>query len=666
MERILPAFFLLLLFFTSRSQTCDAPGQKPYNAFPVCGTNVFTQTTVPLCTGIPLPTPRCRNSGPITDRNAFWYKFTCFEAGTLGLKITPNDLTDDYDWELYDITGRDPGAIYTDGSLVVTSNWSGESGVTGAGPTGRTLFSCAGFGQPLFTSMAQLQKGHDYLLLISHFTETQSGYDLVFEGGTANITDTVTPHLKNAASACSGDVVRIKLNKKMKCSSIAADGSDFFVSGGVTVSGSAGIGCSNAFDTDSLEIKLTQPLAPGTYQLGVKQGSDVNTLLDYCDKPLAETEVATFIVYPIAPTPMDSMRQVTCSPQQIKLVFRNPISCASIATDGSDFSITGTYPVAMSSVSGGCNGNAATREITLVLASPLQQKGNFVLTLQKGSDGNTLLDECTQETPAGSSLSFSVKDTVNADFAYSVNYGCTIDVVSFIHDGDNEVNSWEWNLDNNISSTVQNPQAEYTDFRQKDISLLVSNGFCSDSAKQSIVLDNFLEVDFAAVPDNCPLEPVAFTGLAEGKIISHSWLFGDGGSSDEESPGYIYRQPLRETDFQVRYTVTDTYGCQKMITKPLKIYSSCTVYVPNAFTPNGDGMNDVFRIQNGVKTESFNLKIFNRWGQPVFETKNWKQGWDGRYGGQLQATGTFVWFMRYTDIRTNKPVERKGSLTLIR
>jgi gliding motility-associated-like protein len=88
--------------------------------------------------------------------------------------------------------------------------------------------------------------------------------------------------------------------------------------------------------------------------------------------------------------------------------------------------------------------------------------------------------------------------------------------------------------------------------------------------------------------------------------------------------------------------------------------------VPNAFTPNGDGMNDVFRIQNGVKTEKFNLKIFNRWGQPVFETKNWKQGWDGRYRGQPQATGTFIWFMRYTDTRSNKPVERKGSLTLIR
>ena len=162
---------------------------------------------------------------------------------------------------------------------------------------------------------------------------------------------------------------------------------------------------------------------------------------------------------------------------------------------------------------------------------------------------------------------------------------------------------------------------------------------------------------------NNKLEP---TGETTGNIVSHNWSFGDGGFSDEESPEYTYQQPMRETDYQVQYRVTDNFGCEKTVTKPIKIYSSCTVYVPNAFTPNSDGLNDVFRILNGVKTDKFYLKIFNRWGQPVFETRNWKQGWDGRYHGQLQGTGTFVWFMQYIDTRTNIPVERKGTLTLIR
>lgn len=669
MKKLLTAFFFLLLVYTCKAQTCDAPGQRPSTAFPVCGTNVFNQVEVPICRTSSLAVPGC-SGADYADKNPFWYKFTCYEAGTLGFLITPKDLGDDYDWQLYDITGKDPNAVFTDASLVVTGNWAGTFGTTGASANGVSFIQCASDPNAnlnSFSKMPQLIKGHEYLLLVSHYTQTQSGYDLKFDGGTANITDPLAPRLKTANTVCSGDIIRLKLNKKMKCNSIAGDGSDFFVSGGsATVKKIESIGCSSAFDTDSLEVTFNQPLVPGTYQLGVKKGSDGNTILDHCDNALSETETISFVVPPITPTPLDSMEAVTCSPQQIKLIFRKPISCASIASNGSDFSISGTYPVSIKSASGKCSGNGSTNEIIVFLASPLQKKGSFILTLKAGSDGNTLLNECAQQTLAGSSLSFSVMDTVNAYFTYTINYSCAIDVVNYSHDGANEVNAWKWNMDDNKNSSQRNPQADYTVFQPKNTSLIVTNGFCSDTAKQTVVLDNFLKVDFAVVPDNCPLEPVVFTSLASGKIVKHNWSFGDGGSSVAQSPQYSFQQPQRETPFQVQYEVTDSYGCTKSITKPIIIYSSCTVYVPNAFTPNGDGLNDVFRIVNGVKTENFNLKVFNRWGQLVFETKDWKRGWDGRFKGLAQTTGTFVWLMQYTDIRTNKIVERKGSFTLIR
>ena len=105
--------FVLLVYSKLFAQTCTAPGQNPSTAFPVCGTSTFSQNTVPLCGGRALPAPSCRNDG-LRDVNPFWYKFTCFKAGTLGFEITPNNLSDDYDWEIYDITGRDPNDIYTD------------------------------------------------------------------------------------------------------------------------------------------------------------------------------------------------------------------------------------------------------------------------------------------------------------------------------------------------------------------------------------------------------------------------------------------------------------------------------------------------------------------------------------------------------------------------
>jgi gliding motility-associated-like protein len=666
--KIILTAFLILMVQISWSQICTSPGQKPSTAFPVCGTSVFNQSEVPICRTTNIIVPGC-GGADYADKNPYWYKFTCYEDGTLGFLITPKDLGDDYDWQLYDVTGRNPDDVFTDASLIVTGNWAGTYGKTGAAQGGISTIQCASdpaANKNSFSTMPRLKKGHEYLLLVSHFTQSQSGYSLSFGGGTAVITDTVQPHLQNAEATCSGDLLRLKLNKKVKCTSIASDGSDFFIAaGGVVAVASTGIGCSGGFDSDSLEIKLDKQLAPGTYQLGVKKGGDGNTLLDFCDNSVAETDLISFIVYPIAPTPMDSMEAVTCSPQKLKLIFRKPIACSSIASNGSDFIINGSYPVSVSSAAGTCT-NGTTKEIIITLANPLQQKGSFTITLQRGTDGNTLLDECTQETPVGSSLFFSVKDTVNANFNFTVNYSCTLDAVNYFHAGGNEINSWKWNLDDNKTSTLQNPQANYSVFTPKNISLVVSNGFCSDTTRQALTLENYLKVDFSVVPDNCPKEPILFNSAAEGKIISHNWNFADGNFSDKESPEHIYQQPVRETAFQVQYTVTDSYGCQKTSTKPIIIYSSCTVYAPNAFTPNGDGLNDVFRIQNGVKTENFTMKIFNRWGQTVFETKDWKQGWDGRYKGQLQATGTYVWMMHYTDTRTNKIDERKGTITLIR
>src|SRR4051812_9310883 len=97
------AFFSCFLFSATllKAQTaCTAPGQNPSTAFPVCGTSVFTQTSVPICGGQSVPSPGCSND-PLTDVNPFWYKFTCFQSGSLGFKITPHTNSEDYDWQLF-------------------------------------------------------------------------------------------------------------------------------------------------------------------------------------------------------------------------------------------------------------------------------------------------------------------------------------------------------------------------------------------------------------------------------------------------------------------------------------------------------------------------------------------------------------------------------------
>ncbi len=673
MKSLAIALFFVFSVFMLAAQPCTAPGQTPSTAFPVCGTTTFKQTTVPICGSHSLIVPGCTagSGGGYQDKNPYWYKFTCFQSGTLGFLISPVNQGDDYDWQLYDITNRNPDDVFTDQSLIITGNWAGTYGNTGASASGVSFIQCGSDpaqNKNTFSTMPNIIAGHTYLLMVSHFTDSQIGYDLSFGGGTAIITDPSLPGVKTAEASCGGNLVRIKLTKKIKCISLAGNGSDFTISPGTAgVISATGIGCSFGFDTDSIELQLNTSLAPGSYNLGIKQGSDGNTLLDYCDNPIPTTDKVSFTVFPLLPTPMDSLEPVRCKPQSLRLVFQKPMLCSSVAANGTDFSITGPYPVTIIDAKGNCtNGATTSKEIIINLSQPLYQNGNFTITLKKGTDGNTILDECTKETPAGSSLIFNVKDTVNGDFTFNKKYGCVTDTVNFNHSGSNGVNDWKWFLDDNKTSTLQNPQALYQVFNEKKIRLIVSNGFCSDSSSQTVLLDNIIKADFNTFEDNCPKEPVSFTSTAQGAIVQHHWTFGDGETSDLQSPIYTYLQPSLTTSFIINYTVTDSLGCTNTARKSIKIYNSCYLAVPNAFTPNNDGKNDFLRVLNAVKTEKLEFKVFNRWGQLVYKTPDWKQGWDGKVNGVQQATGVYVWFLSYTDRTTKELRTLRGTATLIR
>lgn len=658
-------FLFVLIRVTSYSQTCTTPGQNPATSFPVCGTSTFTQTTVPLCGGKALPYKGCGSNSGLSDVNPFWYKFTCFKSGTLGFLITPKDMGDDYDWELYDFTGKNPEDVYTDGNLVVANNWSGESGLTGASAQGNGLFVCGGFGKPLFSKMPSLIEGHNYLLLISHFTNTQSGYSLSFGGGTAVITDTGTPALKVTEAHCSGSKVGVKISKNIKCSSIAANGSDFYLMpGNIPVAGATGFGCTSGFDTDSLQLTLSTPLASGNYTLHIKRGTDNNTLLDYCDNAIPENDQLPLSIAPKIAAQMDSLKKLTCASQQLQVYFSKPVLCSSIAADGSDFLVNGNYGVQIASVTAQCNAST-TKSVIIQLTKPLQKEGSFNLVLRIGTDGNTVLDECSDEAMPGAALPFTIKDTVNANFNYRSQYSCIQDVISFNHNSANGVNSWKWNLDDGNGSNLQNPIATYTLFNEKEITLIASNGFCSDTSTTKIVLDNFLKADIVVPDDNCPNEATLFKGEAQGKVVTHHWDFGDGNESNVKDPEHIYKVQ-RETAFPVKYTITDQWGCQHTAQKTITVYASCLLSVPTAFTPNNDGLNDRLQPLNAIKADDLVFTVYNRWGQKLFQTKNWRMGWDGKFGQQEQPSAVYIWTLRYINRDTKKIIEQKGTVTLIR
>lgn len=667
-KRIQALLFILFSYLAASAQTtCSTLGQNPSTAFPVCGTDTFSQSTVPYCGGRTVPGP-CKQDG-VADLNPFWYQFTCFGPGTLGFVITPNDLNDDYDWQLFDITGHDPNDVYTDVSLFVACNWSGNPGITGASPSGTSLNNCAGFAFPPFSSMPVLKLGHTYILLISHFTvftPSQNGYKLAFGGGTASIIDPVPPDLDNVNASCDGGHVTVKLSKKMKCSSLAKDGSDFAITpSSATIVSASGNSCAVGFDMDSIVLVLNKPLLPGDYTLTVKNGTDGNTLLDNCGREIPVDNSIDFKVFPIQPTLMDSLTKPACAPQSLQLVFKKNIQCSSIAADGSDFVVTGPSSVTVSSAAGICS-NGLSNVVNVNLSGPIVNGGTYQIKLVSGSDGNTLIDECSQETPAGS-LSFVLKDTVSASFSYKILQGCTADTVAFFHNGNNGINSWLWNLDYAGISTQQNPVTIFKTFGPKNIVLSVSNGFCSDTSTQTFSLGNEIKADFEVTNLLCPEDEAVFMNKSIGNIVSYNWNLDDGNTSNGQTPAPEH-YPILSTEkiYNIQLIVKNNIGCFDTAVNSMKVLKSCYIAVPTAFTPNGDGLNDYLYPVNAYKADNLDFKVYNRVGQLVFHSTDWTVKWDGRIKGEPQDTGIFVWLLSYTNHDTGKKVFQKGSTALIR
>ncbi len=654
---------------------CTTRGQTPYTAFPVCGTTKFSQTTVPGCANNKMPTLCPADGNVYVDLNPFWYKFTCFTGGTLGFIITPNDITDDYDWQLFDITGHDPDDVYKDTSLIVGYNWSGEPGTTGTSGNARSTTECgstrSGPKIPVYSSMPILKTGHQYLLMVSHFTVTsQSGYDLSFSGGTAVITDPSIPSVQTAYAVCDGTEIVVKLNKKLKCSSVASDGTDFTVTGPVNISvvSASGNGCSNGFDMDSVTLKLNRILSPGTYTVTSQTGTDGNTLVDNCDNNMATGLQATLRFTTSQPTPMDSIVPVACIKDTLQLVFSKPMKCSSIAPDGSDFVINGPVPVTVKSARGICTSGVST-VVQIILSSRILVNGTFQVVLKNGTDGNSLIDECDQVTAAGSSIFFTTKDIATAGFNSSLAMGCTKDTLTLSHNGNNGSSQWQWMIDSLPLSTNRNAVYISNAYGAHTARLTVSNGKCSDTASVPFVFDDHsIKAAFNVSADTaCSSDTIRFTNMSSAGAVSWIWDFGNGQYITQKDPGIQkLAAGTRSSDRLVKLIATNSFNCSDTAYKYMYVLLSCDVSVPSAFTPNGDGLNDKLYPLNAYRASNMVFRIYTRGGQVIFESRSQSKKWDGRVNGLLQPSGTYVWTLDYWDMGKKQNVSLSGTTVLIR
>jgi gliding motility-associated-like protein len=149
--------------------------------------------------------------------------------------------------------------------------------------------------------------------------------------------------------------------------------------------------------------------------------------------------------------------------------------------------------------------------------------------------------------------------------------------------------------------------------------------------------------------------------FASAAAVTYTWSPAAGlNNADIPNPVAVITQDVR-----YKVTVTNTLGCTGEAFVTIKVYDGPEIYVPNAFTPNNDGRNDIFRpFPVGIKKLNY-FRVYNRWGQVIYATSTLNAGWDGKVNGVEQPPGTYVWVAEAVT-KNDKVIAKKGTVVLIR
>jgi len=245
--------------------------------------------------------------------------------------------------------------------------------------------------------------------------------------------------------------------------------------------------------------------------------------------------------------------------------------------------------------------------------------------------------------------------------------GCTPFILNFSQESEN-VLTHEWNLNDGTIMTGESG-FEYTYEEEGEYEVILRNdGECgtvdSDTILISVEASPYVEFEVqpkTVLPPNHPIHCYNFSEEA----YSYFWDFGDGNTSDVKEPIHYYADTV---GFQtVRLWVTSKNGCVDSLTieNAVEVLEYGFYGLPNAFTPNEDGLNDVYKPYAHRSIGEWEMRIYNIWGMNVFVTNDIEQGWDGRYRGDFVTDGAYVWEVtgKYA---TGEPFTDSGVVTLIR
>jgi len=228
------------------------------------------------------------------------------------------------------------------------------------------------------------------------------------------------------------------------------------------------------------------------------------------------------------------------------------------------------------------------------------------------------------------------------------------------------VETWQWDFNDGTygeGDTIHHLFEEPGLYNIK-VMAIYGDGECVVETRLKVEVFPIPVADFIFTPTQPILQDPFVQFIDQSQFAtSWTWDFGTGDSSDLTNPVYEFAEV---GPYSITLYVQNEGGCEDSITKELFVFPEAFIKVPNAFTPDGNGLNDELFLFHAGLIELELYRIYNRWGEMVFETNDISQGWNGTFRGKEQDSGTYVYYVVGRSEITNENIQLKGNFTLIR
>jgi len=299
--------------------------------------------------------------------------------------------------------------------------------------------------------------------------------------------------------------------------------------------------------------------------------------------------------------------------------------------------------------------------------NPPQMNAASISNLTAGTYSITITDAVGCDTVVSATL-YELYPLPEINISATPTEGCQPLWVQFYETSADSGQTYFWDLDEGHHfSSEKNPNMLYEWDGVYDVVLIVTSVHgCVDSVRMTDMITVYRkpEAEFRPYPSSPNLadNTVLFFNESSNTFLSE-WTFGDGGSSTATYPTHTFNDT---GSYVITLFITTEHGCKDTASAVIYVSDVVTFYVPNSFTPDGDGINEYFKpIGHGIKEDEYLFMVFDRYGKMLFTTTHYDEGWDGTYNGKRCQLGVYSYEVFYRD---TEGIKRKvfGSVLLIR